>query len=112
MTDTTDFDNITGMTGAGLRRWDICDEYNVTEMLNSVEKGTKMTIWMKNRPEPFRAIWYTGQIGKVGDGSICLDYVKEFLVDSVPRNVTSTFEKMERKCIFLCSIKRISIERK
>ena len=71
MTDTTDFDNITGMTGAGLQRWDICDEYNVTEMLNSVEKGTKMTI----------------------------------------RNVTSTFEKMERKCIYLSSIKRISIER-
>ena len=31
MTDTTEFDNINGMTVARLRRWDICDEDNVAD---------------------------------------------------------------------------------
>ena len=31
MTDTTEFDIITGMTVARLRRWDICDEDNVAD---------------------------------------------------------------------------------
>ena len=111
MTDTAEFENITGMTGARLRRWDICDEDNLADMLNSVERGTKVTVWMKNRPKPFRAMWFTGQIDKVGDGGICLDYAREFRVDGVHRSVTSAFERIECKRIYLSSIQKITIER-
>ena len=110
MTDTAEFDNITG-TDARPRRWGMCDEDNLTDMLNSVERGTKVTVWMKNRPKPFRAMWFTGQIDKVGDGCICLDYVREFRVDGVHRSVTSAFERIECKRIYLSSILKITIDR-
>ena len=110
MTDTAEFENITG-TDDRPRRWGLCDEDNLTDMLNSVGRGTKVTVWMKNRLRPFRAMWFTGQIDKVGDGCICLDYVREFRVDGVHRSVTSAYERIEFKRIYLSSILKITIDR-